>query len=109
MSKDVEYAKPGTATYVRGMWSKAVQQYLSYISEDTSLSMEELILKMNVSLGTEGDIVGLLFNVTDDKAFEMFVFKSGEGEDDPINAELSDVVIVNRLLKEAVIDIGKAS
>lgn len=107
MSKNVKYAVPGSAEYVEGKWALSVQQYLSYISEDTGISMKELILKMNVELASDENITGLLFNVTEDKAFEMFVFKTIDDESDPIDATLADVVVVRKLLKDAVDDIGK--
>jgi len=105
----VEYAAAGSAEYVRGMWSKAIQQYLSYISDDTGISMEDLLMKCRAELSTDEGITGLIFNVTDDNAYEMFVFKGGEGEDDPINATIADVNVVAKLLKGAREDVGKAA
>ena len=105
----VEYAIPGSYEHLKGKWSLAVQQYLSYIHDDTGISMEELLMKMNAVLSFEDGVMGLLFNVTEDKAYEMFIFKFNDGEDDPIDATVDDANIVNKLIKAAREDIGKAA
>ena len=97
--EEVIYEPVGSPEWVKGMWSTAIQQYLSYISEESGISMRELLGKFKSVLGDDEGVIGLLFSVTDDDAYEMFIFKAGKNEGDPIDATFEDVMIVNDIVK----------
>jgi len=101
-----EYCEPGSPEYIRGMWAKAIQQYLSYIHADTGISMEDLLSKVKVKLGSEDTLVGIKISVTDDDAYEMLIFKSWAVdengiEDEAFDCTFEDVMVVTELVKEA--------
>ena len=107
MKESIEYCNPGTVEYVKGKWSLGIQQYLSYISEDTGISIYDLLGKLNVELGTDEDKIGLWCSITSDRAYEAFLYKTDEN-DEYVESSFDDVAIVKTLVKQTLEDIDEA-
>jgi hypothetical protein len=99
--EEVEYCEAGSPDYVKGKWKEAIQQYLSYISEESGISIADLLGKLNIKLGNEDGVIGIVVSITSEEVYEMFIYKSGDNVDDPIDATLADIVIVKALVEHS--------